>query len=652
MDQAQQEYPDDHPLRIFEVASIGMAQADPRTGCWLRVNRKMCAITGYTAPELLQKRVQELTHPEDRDKDWEAFQQVVRGEKPDYRIQKRYIRKDGSISWVNVNMTVIRDASGQAVRTVATIEDITEHKQAEESLKVFRALVDKSNETNMLLSKAIEQSAETIMITDSKATILYVNPAFEVTTGYTREEALGKNPRILKSERQDAEFYRRMWEKLARGEVWTGHFINRRKDHTLYKEEASISPVRDASGQIVNYVAVKRDVTHETELENQLNQARKMEAVGRLAGGVAHDFNNLLMGIQGYAEICLEQIDHDPPNRECLDEIQKAVQRSADITRQLLTFARRQSVAPKILDLNDAVANMLKLLRQLIGEDIHLAWLPGAGTMTVKIDPSQVDQILANLCINARDAIVGVGKIVLETTTIAIDSAFCERHAEAIPGTYVLLSVTDSGCGMAPETKAHIFEPFFSTKKVGQGTGLGLATVYGITRQNKGFILVESEPDKGTTFEIYLPRVLDPPSSSGGLKPEAPLKGRGETILLVEDESALRITCSRFLEMYGYRVLVADEPAKALKLAEQHSGEIHLLLTDVIMPGMDGRELARQLILRKPDIKVLFMSGYTTDMIASHGVSSLEKPLIQKPFTRFELSLKLREVLDIQPPRA
>jgi CheY-like chemotaxis protein len=216
----------------------------------------------------------------------------------------------------------------------------------------------------------------------------------------------------------------------------------------------------------------------------------------------------------------------------------------------------------------------------------------------------------------------------------------------------VLLSVTDSGCGMAPETKAHIFEPFFSTKKVGQGTGLGLATVYGITRQNKGFILVESEPDKGTTFEIYLPRVLDPPSSSGGLKPEAPLKGRGETILLVEDESALRITCSRFLEMYGYRVLVADEPAKALKLAEQHSGEIHLLLTDVIMPGMDGRELARQLILRKPDIKVLFMSGYTTDMIASHGVSSLEKPLIQKPFTRFELSLKLREVLDIQPPRA
>jgi PAS domain S-box-containing protein len=501
------------------------------------------------------------------------------------------------------------------------------------------------------LSAAIEQMAEGVLVTDDGGSIQYVNPAFTTITGYTREEAVGKNPSFLKSGEQDAEFYQRMWRKLIEGDIWRGHFINKRKDGAFYEEEASISPVHDAANKIVNYVAVKRDVTRELHLEAQFAQAQKMESVGRLAGGVAHDFNNLLMGIMGYAELCRGEIPLGHPIREWLDQITHIGQRSAEITRQLLAFASKQTIAPKVLNLNDAVAGMLKLLRQLISEGVTLEWVPGTALRPVKIDPPQVDQILANLCINARDAIDGVGKIILETQNVDIDADFCAEHVEAIPGKYVLLTVSDNGCGMHAETIAKMFEPFFTTKEMGKGTGLGLATVYGIVKQNNGFICAHSEQGKGTRLQIYLPEVTAEVDKIPVLPAEDVPHGHGETILLVEDDPSLCRICQRFLADLGYHVLSAELPDEALKKVGEHAGAIHLLLTDVIMPGMDGRQLANRISAISHGIKILFMSGYTADVIAERGILEKNVAFMVKPFTRVELARKVFSILEKHGPQ-
>ena len=616
---------------MFETASIGMAQANPHTGRLLRANQKLATITGYTTAELLGLRVQDITHPGDRDKDWALFQQVVRGEVPAYRVEKRYIRKDGSVAWVNVNMTIIRDAAGVPQRTLATIEDITERRVAEEQ--------------RARLAMAVEQSAEAIVITDTDGTIVYVNPAFEKISGYSATEAIGRNPRILGSGRHTPEFYRDMWITLTAGQTWSGHIINRSKDGRLFEEAAIISPVLDATGRIVNYVAVKRDITREAQLELQLRQAQKMDAVGRLAGGVAHDFNNLLMGIMGYAEMCQANIEPDHPVREWLDEIMRGAKRSADLTRQLLAFASKQVIAPRILNLNEAVSGMLKMLRRLIGEDIELTFQPGAELWPVLLDPSQVDQILANLCVNARDAIAGVGRITLRTDKVVVDETFRVGQPDAVPGCYVSLTVGDTGCGMDAATLAQIFEPFFTTKAFGKGTGLGLSTVYGIVKQNRGFIGVDCAPGRGSTFTIYLPRAETQTAEPLLPSTEAPRRG-GETILLTEDEQGPREICRLFLESLGYRVLTAVSPAEALALAAAHPERINLLITDVVMPGMDGRQLARELGASKPGLKVLFMSGYTPDVVAQRGVTEPNTAFLAKPFTRDELAARVRAVLD------
>jgi len=589
-------------------------------------------LTGYRPEELVGRKTFYDLHPESRR---EAFRTAVAGimagRKPFSNLENRVQTKSGAIIWVNTNGVPLLDAEGHLIAYRGTDTDITEHKQAEE--------------TNARLVAAIEQSADVIFITDADARILYVNPAFETVTGYSRAEVLGQNPRIFNSGKQEAEFYRRMWAVLAAGETWRGRLVNKYKDGSLHEVDATISPVLDAAGKIVNYVTSRHDVTHERQLEAQLRQAQKMEAVGRLAGGVAHDFNNLLMGIIGYAELCREKIEPDHPIREYLDEIISGANRSAEITRQLLAFARKQAIAPKVLDLNDAVAGMLKLLHRLIGEDIKLTWRPGMDLWPVKLDPSQVDQILANLCVNARDAIAGVGEITLETGSTTFDVAFCACHPEAIPGVYVFLAISDDGCGMDKETLAQIFEPFFTTKGLGKGTGLGLATVYGIVKQNNGFIYAYSEPGNGTTFKIYLPRIAAESMAATVIsKTEAP-RGRRETILLVEDDKLLNSICRRFLEDIGYKVLAAETPAEALKMVDQHPGDIHVLLTDVVMPGMDGRQLATRISAVKPGVKVVFMSGYTADVIAQRGVLDEGVQFLSKPFTRDDLARKLREVL-------
>ncbi len=389
----------------------------------------------------------------------------------------------------------------------------------------------------------------------------------------------------------------------------------------------------------------KKNERDKAVLESQLIQAQKMEAVGQLAGGVAHDFNNMLGVILGHAELAMEQIDPHHPISAHLQEIQKAAQRSADITRQLLAFARRQTVAPRVLDLNETIEGMLKMLRRLIGEDIDLAWLPGTGLWPVKIDPSQIDQILANLFVNARAAIAGVGKLTVETGNNTFNEEYCDAHAGFVSGEYVRIVVSDNGSGMDKETLAHIFEPFFTTKGVGEGTGLGLATVYGAIRQNNGFINVYSEPGKGTSFTIYLPRHVGNAVRVTTVNSVEPAKRGIETILLVEDEPTILAMTKIMLQMLGYTVLTAGTPREAIKLAGEFAKEIHLLVTDVVMPEMNGQDLAGTLLPKYPHLKCLFMSGYTSDIIARHGILVDGVQFIQKPFSKKDLADKVRMVL-------
>ncbi len=421
--------------------------------------------------------------------------------------------------------------------------------------------------------------------------------------------------------------------------------VNKRKDGTLFTVEASIAPVRDPSGRIVNYVAVKHDITEHLQLATQLQHAQKMESVGRLAGGVAHDYNNMLSVILGYTELAMDKVDPSEEVYADLNQVLSAARRSTEITRQLLAFARKQTIEPKVLVLNDIVESMLKMLRRLIGEDIDLSWQPGNKLWPLKMDPSQIEQILANLCVNARDAISEVGKVIIETHSVTIDKTYCQDHVDFVSGEFVLLTVSDNGCGMDKETLDSIFEPFFTTKDENKGTGLGLATVYGIVKQNSGFINVYSEPGEGTTFRIYLPRHMgEADEIKTDVVAETPIS-RGEVVLIVEDEPSIMKMCKMMLERLCYHVLAADTPNKAMNLAGEHPGQIHLLLTDVVMPGMNGRDLANQLHVLYPNIKTLFMSGYTANVIAHRGVLEEGMQFIHKPFSIKDLGFKIREVL-------
>lgn len=405
-------------------------------------------------------------------------------------------------------------------------------------------------------------------------------------------------------------------------------------------------------GEVLGVAGITRDITESEQaeaerqkLQAQLAQAQKMESIGRLAGGVAHDFNNMLAVILGHTELALGELSPEQPLYPRLRHIHDAARRSADLTRQLLGFARRQTVDPQVLDLNDTVAGLLPMVRRLIGEDIDLAWIPGQGLGAVKIDPSQVDQVLVNLCVNARDAIADTGKITIETGTVTFDARYCAEHAGFVPGDYILLAVSDNGCGMGSEVLAHLFEPFFTTKEIGKGTGLGLAMVYGVVKQNNGFITVYSEPGQGTTIKIYLPRhTAQLTGKIRGAAGVQAISGAG-TILLVEDEPMLLEMTATMLRFLGFTVLPVATPEEAMTLIGRHDGAIDLLLTDVVMPGMNGRDLASRMQARCPDLKCLFMSGYTANVIAHHGMLEEGVHFIQKPFAVRDLARKIREIL-------
>ncbi|MCF7817657.1 MAG: response regulator [Kiritimatiellales bacterium] len=524
--------------------------------------------------------------------------------------------------------------------------DITSQKKAEDALRKKERLLSESQRLGHVGSWMIEADGQ-VVFSDEMYRMLGVSPD---TFDTTMES-------FIALIHPDDRHWMRSWSKsCAAGEHPAElEFRINRSDGTVRFILGRGELALDERTQTAHMAGSAQDITERKQAEEennnlqvQLTHAQKMESVGRLAGGVAHDFNNMLSIILGHVGLALDLASPTGPLLESLLEIQGAANRSADLTRQLLAFARKQDIAPKILNLNDAVPGMLKMLQRLIGEDINLVWRPGAELRTIKIDPSQIDQILANLCVNARDAIDNTGTISLETGNVVIDADYCAAHTDAIPGAYVFIAVSDTGCGMEQETLAQIFEPFFTTKEVGKGTGLGLATVYGIAKQNNGFIYAYSEPGQGTTFKIYLPQAERKIEPQNAPAPVSAPNGRGETILLVEDNPALQKVYKRFFDGLGYTLLSAESPEEALRLSGLHP-EIHLLLTDVVMPGMNGRELADKIRESNLGIQVLFMSGYTADILVDRGVREDHMAFIAKPFSRDELADKLRTLLDARP---
>jgi two-component system cell cycle sensor histidine kinase/response regulator CckA len=503
-------------------------------------------------------------------------------------------------------------------------------------------------QTQQRLAIAIEQVAESVIITDTQGTIVYVNPAFEQISGYSRAEALGQNPRILKSGRQDDAFYRDLWATIGAGHVWHGRLVNKKKGGTLYIEDATITPIRNDANVIVNYVAVKHDITRELQLEEQTRQSQKMEAIGRLAGGIAHDFNNLLTALKGYTHLSLQHVKPDDPLYHDLTQIGRITEQATMLVRQLLTFSRQEATQPVALNLNSIIGDLLKLLGRVIGEDVELVTHLDPGLSQIQADPSQMEQVLMNLAINARDAMPSGGQLVIETTGATLDEREARAEYEMEPGDYVVLTVSDTGVGMSQAVLEHIFEPFFTTKT--DGTGLGLATVFGIVRQHGGRIHAYSEPGQGSTFRIYLPAQQPQPDARPAeitrrpAEPASALIG-GETLLLAEDETAVRELAQRALEGYGYTVLAAANADQAAEMFRRHTDTIVLLISDVIMPGITGPALYRELAKEAPDLKVLFLSGYTGSMVQGRGLLQ-DAPFLQKPFTLSELAQKVREVLD------
>ena len=878
----------------FEQAGVGMAHVS-WNGRFLRVNDRLCEITGYSREEMLDLTFQEITHPDDVERDLEGARRLRDGEGADYSIEKRYLRKDGATVWVNLTSAAVCDSSGTPLHFMAVIEDITERKQAEQALKEseerFRAIffaepegiklfsrdgtildmnpaglglfeashrdeaIGKSvvpmvapeyrerylamqdavfegvsgkmelefegrrggrrwlethaapirdakgdvrvglsvtrditarkhaeaalqesetrlrlaldaagmgtweydissglmhlderaseaygvdspltmqalssrvapedqdglrgaiaaasdparrtpvseqcrvvdpdggtrwlwmmgavefagegedvrpvrglgtvqdvtdrrrrQEEQMLLASAIEQASDGVLITDAGGVIQYVNPAFERITGFTRDEAIGRTPNILKSGEQGELFYRRMWSRLLAGQSVEHRITNRRKDGSTYLQDIAITPVRTGGGGITHMVAGFRDVTREVELEQQVRQSQKLEGIGRLAGGIAHDFNNMLTAIKGHAEFALDGLDDADPSRRDMCEVLSAAGRAQDLTRQLLYFSRRQALDPRVVDIEDLIRSSEKMLTRLIGEDVKLEIHVAPDLWHVKADAGQLHQVLVNLAVNARDAMPEGGLLTIRASNIALEEEARRGVSERLrAGEYVCIGVSDTGSGIDATTIDKIFEPFYTTKDPGKGTGLGLSTVFGIVKQTGGCIQVDSQPGAGATFEVLLPRTREDIAHATRAPAQPDDAGGSETVLIVEDQAGVRSVARRALERAGYHILEAEHGLAALAVWSEYCEAIDLVLTDVVMPEMGGWALAERLRKECPSLPVIFMSGYASDEPAG----SLERrdtfPSTEKPFDVRQLRLKVREVLDEERERA
>lgn len=629
-------------LRLaLSAASQGLYDLDLRSG-EAHVTPEYATMLGYDPASFRETNAawRERMHPDDLQPVSAVFEAYVSGKLSDYRVEHRQRTREGEWRWIlSVGRIVARDAQGNPLRMLGTHTDITDIKYTEAALR--------------LRSSALEAAADAIVITDPAGIVEWANPAFTALTGYSLTDTAGRNPRqLLRSGVQSSEFYTHMWQTILSGQVWRGELINRRMDGTHYPESLTITPVFDPAGAIGHFIAIKRDLTEDHSLRENLLQAQKMESVGRLAGGVAHDFNNLLTVINGSIEIALGHVSTESPAHEDLVEIRNAAQRAGALTRQLLAFSRRQILRRHLVDVPQLILDLSKMLRRLIGEDVLLITDLPPSAARVLADSGQLEQVVMNLAVNARDAMPNGGTLTLSTAEVELSARETIRNSEMHPGRYLRLSVRDTGSGMDSQVSARIFEPFFTTKSAGQGTGLGLSTVYGIVQQSGGDVTVESTVGVGSVFHVFLP-IADSEidESSVELPPYAAISADASagrltgTVLVVDDEPVLRSIAAKILSRSGFTALSAGNAEEAVAVFEAHGGKIDLLLTDVVMPGMSGPQLASELTARKPGLKVVFTSGYTDDTVFRHGVDGMTMDFLSKPYTFQELVARVETTM-------
>src|ERR1700690_1452244 len=590
---------------------------------------------GYTAEEVIGKSLAILMAQPDSERHDSYIRSYLEGGKKKVigiGRESQAIRKDGTTFPIELAVSEML-LPGRRMFT-GILHDITNRKAAEAALR----------DTNVKLQAVIETSPLAIVTLDLNGRVVAWNPAAERTFGWSAAEALTQVlPVVPEADRAE------LLDQIRGGQPALGVDKRRlRKDGSLIDVTLWTAPLRDPAGEMSGVMGIYADVTQSKQLEEQFRQAQKMEAVVRLAGGIAHDFNNILTVITGYGEMVAEKVVGDPVMNEEVQEILKAADHATVLTSQLLIFSRRHVVSREALDLNTVVAKLERMLRRIIGEDVELVTVPAEALARVRVDAAQVEQVIMNLAINSRDAMPEGGRLTIETANVELDPAYGRNHIGVKEGQYVMLAVSDTGKGIPPEVRSRLFEPFFTTKERGKGTGLGLSTVYGIVKQSGGEIWVYSEPAKGTTFKIYLPRVADDEPQRTREAEPSPVERGDETVLLAEDEPGVRALAREVLRQHGYRVLEAMDVNDALRICREHPESIDLLLTDVVMPIMSGRELAERVAEIRPEIKVLYMSGYTENIVVNHGVTSIDKEFLQKPFTPRSLARKVRESLDRQ----
>ena len=609
-------------------------------GNYTYVNATATELTGYSSEELLSMNMMELVAPEYCAMITDRIALRVSGSPEQSNSSFEIIHKKGRRVWVELASRGVFDSLGQLEGIQGVARDITKRRKMEAELRK--------------LSAAIEQSADAVVITDTNGIIEYVNPAFESSTGYSREEALGQNPRILKSGKHPDAFYTQIWEMLANGKVWQGRMINKRKEGTFYTEEVTFSPVTDVSGKVVNYVAVKHDVTDELEMEAHFQQVQKMDAVGRLAGGVAHDFNNILQTILGFSGILLEEMEPGTDQYADVEEISHAARRAGELTQQLLIFSRKQDMVEYTKqDLNEIVKRSERMMRRLLGEQVQFVLKLQPSLKSVRVDASQIEQILLNLFVNARDAMPDGGDLVVITSLSSVDEEHATSAGGDHTGEYACLTVSDTGCGIDEDVQKHLFEPFFTTKEVGKGTGLGLSVVYGIVEQHGGWIEVSSELGEGSTFNVYLP-VCEQDDSGDPLyetHDELPkwLGGGGEEILVVEDDPVVRDLIVRILANASYRVESAENATQALQRWEKHENGFDLLYCDIVLPDQSGFELADEFRRHNGNLPVVLCSGYSTNPKQLDQARNAGFQFLEKPVSAVKLLRTVRELLDKRP---
>lgn len=618
-----------HMQTLFEVNGSGMLVVSS-TRQILQVNNQFCNLFGYSRDELVGRSAQILHVDQQHYEDWAPRFQEAKAGFPIASADYPWRRKDGTVFWcffAGVKMQLPNGEQG----VLWNVIDITERKQVEEERR--------------LLVTAIEQGVDSVVITDYKGLIQYVNPSFERITGFTKDEVVGKNPRILQSGKHDGAFYREMWALLASGKAWQGHLINKKKDGSLFEEEVSITPVLNETGEIINYVAVKRDVTGLMRLEEQLRHAQKMEAIGTLAGGIAHDFNNILAIILGYAELALRETPETDPRWNKLGEIIKASTRAKDLVRQILDFSRKTERMRQPFLMAPLVKETLKMLRASIPSTIAIEERITAVHSTVLGDPSQLHQVIINLCTNAFHAMEEQGG----TLSITLDSVRLERQkAEELgvdAGCYVRLVVADSGCGMSPAIQSRIFEPYFTTKDVGKGSGMGLAVVHGILLSHGGMVRATSHEGKGSSFEVYLPAIEQPAKEKDGEESGSCPPGT-ERILVVDDEPVITEMMSQWLAQLGYAVTLSNNSVEALAMVRDNPKGFDLIVTDQTMPLMSGAELAKDILAIRPDLPIILCTGYSAILTEEQAMEIGIKRYVYKPLQGNELARVVREVLD------